>query len=50
VSRHEEIFERAELIVKVKEPLPAEYGLLRPGQILSPTCTSPRANRSPMHS
>jgi alanine dehydrogenase len=29
-----EIFERAELIVKVKEPLEAEYGLLRPSQIL----------------
>ena len=25
---------RADLIVKVKEPLPAEYPLLRPGQIL----------------
>ena len=34
VSDHAEIFERAELVVKVKEPLPAEYGLLRPGQIL----------------
>jgi alanine dehydrogenase len=31
---HEEIFRRAEMIVKVKEPLPAEYGLLRRGQIL----------------
>src|SRR3990172_12170454 len=28
------VYEQAELIVKVKEPLPAEYGLLRPGQIL----------------
>src|SRR5688572_23157923 len=28
------IFEQADLIVKVKEPLPAEYGLLRPGQLL----------------
>lgn len=34
VATHEDIFERAELIVKVKEPLPEEYGLLRPGQIL----------------
>lgn len=34
LPRHEDIFERAELIVKVKEPLPSEYGLLRPGQIL----------------
>jgi len=31
---HAEVFRRAELIVKVKEPLPAEYPLLRPGQIL----------------
>jgi alanine dehydrogenase len=31
---HEEVFRRAEMIVKVKEPLPAEYGLLRGGQIL----------------
>lgn len=34
VADHAEIFARAELIVKVKEPLPAEYPLLRPGQIL----------------
>ncbi|WP_298435170.1 alanine dehydrogenase [Geobacter sp.] len=29
-----ELFERAELVVKVKEPLPEEYGLLREGQAL----------------
>src|SRR4029078_11143766 len=29
-----EIFERADMIVKVKEPLPAEWELLRKGQIL----------------
>lgn len=34
VARHEEVFARADMIVKVKEPLPEEYGLLRPGQIL----------------
>jgi alanine dehydrogenase len=34
VPRHDEVFARAELVVKVKEPLPAEYGLLRPDQIL----------------
>jgi alanine dehydrogenase len=34
VDSHAEVFERGELIVKVKEPLPAEYGLLHPGQIL----------------
>src|ERR1041385_1909772 len=28
------VFEQAELIVKVKEPLPAEYPLLRKGQLL----------------
>jgi alanine dehydrogenase len=34
VPSHDEVFARAELVVKVKEPLPAEYGLLRPDQIL----------------
>lgn len=34
VDSHEAIFENAELIVKVKEPLPSEYVLLRRGQIL----------------
>ena len=34
VASHEEVFERAELIIKVKEPQPAECALLRPGQIL----------------
>ncbi len=34
VSGHEEIFARADLIVKVKEPLPQEYDLFRRGQIL----------------
>ncbi|MBX5436234.1 MAG: alanine dehydrogenase [Alicyclobacillaceae bacterium] len=29
-----EVFEAAELIVKVKEPQPVEYGLFRPGQVL----------------
>lgn len=29
-----ELFARAELLVKVKEPQPVEYALLRPGQIL----------------
>ncbi|HSJ03150.1 MAG: alanine dehydrogenase [Verrucomicrobium sp.] len=31
---HEAVFQQADLIVKVKEPLPEEYPLLRPGQIL----------------
>lgn len=34
VDRHEEVFALADLIVKVKEPLPSEYPLLRSGQIL----------------
>ncbi len=34
VDSHAGIFEQADLIVKVKEPLPAEYALLRPGQLL----------------
>lgn len=34
VDSHSEVFERADLIVKVKEPLPEEYPLLRTGQIL----------------
>src|SRR6266516_4873000 len=34
VSEHAAVFEKADLVVKVKEPLPSEYGLLRPGQIL----------------
>ncbi len=34
IDSHAEVFARADLIVKVKEPLPEEYGLLRPGQIL----------------
>jgi alanine dehydrogenase len=34
VSSHAEAFERADLVVKVKEPQVSEYPLLRPGQIL----------------
>lgn len=34
VSRAEEIFARAELVVKVKEPQPQEVAMLRPGQAL----------------
>jgi len=34
VDSHAGVFEQGELLVKVKEPLPAEYGLLRPGQLL----------------
>ena len=34
VQTHEEVFARADMIVKVKEPLESEWPLLRPGQIL----------------
>lgn len=34
VAGHVTVFQKAELIVKVKEPQPSEYALLRPGQIL----------------
>jgi alanine dehydrogenase len=34
LNAHAEIFERAELVVKVKEPLPGEFKLLRRDQIL----------------
>src|SRR5436305_3035699 len=34
VSEHSAVFEKADLIVKVKEPQPSEYPLLRAGQIL----------------
>src|SRR5262245_29213802 len=34
VATPKEIFDRADLIVKVKEPLPAEYALIRSGQTL----------------
>ena len=34
VDSHAAVFEQAGLIVKVKEPLPEEYALLRPDQIL----------------
>lgn len=34
LDSHEEVFARADMIYKVKEPLPEEYGLLRQDQIL----------------
>ncbi len=33
-SNHKEVFAKAEMVVKVKEPQESEYALLRPGQIL----------------
>ena len=34
VDDHSDVFARSELLLKVKEPVESEYGLLRPGQIL----------------
>jgi len=34
VAEHDGVFAAAEMIVKVKEPVPTEYDLLRPGQLL----------------
>ncbi|MBA2775800.1 MAG: alanine dehydrogenase [Chloroflexia bacterium] len=34
VATHEEVFERAAMIVKVKEPVPSEYPLMREDQLL----------------
>ncbi|MCO5177128.1 MAG: alanine dehydrogenase [Thermomicrobiales bacterium] len=34
VDTHEEVFARAEMVAKVKEPISSEYALLRDGQIL----------------
>ncbi len=34
IDAHAGVFEMADLIVKVKEPLPSEFGLLRPNQLL----------------
>jgi alanine dehydrogenase len=45
LDSHEEIFQRAALVIKVKEPLAAEFKLLRPGQILI-TYLHLAANRS----
>ncbi len=45
VKVHEEVFAKGELIVKVKEPQPSEYALLRRGQLLF-TYLHLAANRS----
>ena len=34
VDAHADVFARADMIVKVKEPIASEYGLLRAGQLL----------------
>jgi len=40
VPKAEDIYESCQMIVKVKEPQPSEYPLLREGQILLPICIS----------
>jgi alanine dehydrogenase len=45
VESAEEIFQQADMIVKVKEPLPPEWPLLRRGQILFTYLHWRRANR-----
>jgi alanine dehydrogenase len=34
LASHREVFDKAELVLKVKEPLPQEYELFHPGQLL----------------
>lgn len=34
VHSHEDVFAQADLVLKVKEPLPEEYGFLKPGQVV----------------
>src|SRR5258708_8539751 len=34
VSEHAAVFEKADLVVKAKEPQPSEYPLMRPGRVL----------------
>ena len=36
----DDVWDASELLLKVKEPLAAEYPRLRPGSCSSPTCTS----------
>lgn len=44
----EEVYARAEMIIKVKEPIAPEYKLIRKDSWSSPTSTSPAAKRSPV--
>jgi Alanine dehydrogenase len=46
VEQAKEVFARADMIVKVKEPLKAEFPLLRRGQILFTYLHLARANLS----
>ena len=49
VDSAEEVFKRADLIVKVKEPLAAEFPLLRKDRFFSRIFISLRASRSLKH-
>lgn len=49
VSGAAEIFQKAEMIVKVKEPQPRECKMLRPGQIFSPIFILRPIFRKPRH-
>jgi alanine dehydrogenase len=40
VPRASDVWERADMIVKVKEPTPEEYGFLRRDLVILPTSTS----------
>ena len=50
IDDHEALFDEGDLVVKVKEPLPEEYSLMRPGRCCSPTFTSPLPAKSPRSS
>jgi alanine dehydrogenase len=44
-----DVWHQSEMIVKVKEPLPDEYGVNPAGQVLfTPTCTWPLTANEPM--
>ena len=45
VDSHAAVFEQADLIVKVKEPLPEEYPCCARARSSSPTCTWPPTGR-----
>jgi alanine dehydrogenase len=49
VTGAERVWAEAELLLKVKEPIEAEYRLLRRGQVLLPTCIWRRRRHAPMH-
>ena len=48
VATAAEIFQRADRVVKVKEPQPAECAMLRPARFCTPTCTWRRTQSRPL--